>query len=132
MPMPLDPLPEPEFPPPDHVPDELVRMYGREAQHSVRRSRTRRYRASKQVRQATKTFHDTELWAVAGLVFFWGVAGVAMIGGLAYAVYLWPVAGISMLATVALIFAVALTVGLRQVKRRRSEPASTEYSGFSL
>jgi Flp pilus assembly protein TadB len=131
MPMPLDPLPEPDFPPPDHVPDELVRMYGRDAQHSVRLSRTRRYRASKQVRQATKTFHDAELWAVAGLVFFWGVAGVALIGGLVYAVYLWPAAGIVLLGTVALIFAVSLAVGLRQVKRRREEPA-TLYTGFSL
>jgi Flp pilus assembly protein TadB len=106
-------------------------MYGREAEHSVRHSRTRRYRASKQVRQATRTFHDAELWAVAGLVFFWGVAGVALIGGLVYAVYLWPVAGIALLGTVGLIFAVSLTVGLRQSKRRREEPA-TESTGFSL
>jgi hypothetical protein len=130
--MPVDPLPEPEFPPPDHVPDELVRMYGREAQHSVRHSRTRRYRASEQVRQATKAFHDTELWAVAGLVFFWGVAGVALIGGLAYAVYLWPAAGIALIGTVALIFAISLAVGLRHARRRREEPATTEYTGFSL
>jgi hypothetical protein len=129
--MPVDPLPEPEFPAPDHVPDDLVRMYGRDAQHSVKHSRTRRYRATKQVRQATKTFKDTEIWAVAGMVFFWGVAGVALIGGLVYAVYLWPAAGIGLLATVAVIFGVSLVVGLRQAKRRRDEP-STEYTGFSL
>lgn len=130
--MPVDPLPEPDFPAPDHVPDELVRMYGREAHHSVRHSRTRRYRASKQVRRASKTFRDAELWAVAGLVFFWGVAGVALIGGLVYAVYLWPLAGMALLGTVGLLLAVSLTVGLRQARRRREEPVTTEYTGFSL
>ena len=131
MPMPLDPLPEPDVPAPDHVPDDLVQVYGREAKRSVKHTRTRRYRASKQVREATKTFHDTEVWAVAGLVFFWGVAGVALIGGLVYAVYLWPAAGIGLLATVAVIFGVSLTVGLRHAKRRREEPSS-QYTGFSL
>jgi Flp pilus assembly protein TadB len=131
MPMAIDPLPEPEFPPPDHVPDELVMMYGRQAQQSVRHSRTRRYRASKHVRQATKTFKDTEVWAVAGMVFFWGVAGVALVGGLVYAIYLWPAAGLALLGTVGLIFAVSLTVGLRQAKRRREQPTA-QYTGFNL
>jgi hypothetical protein len=34
--------------------------------------------------------------------------------------------------TVGLIFAVSLTGGLRQAKRRRGEPATVEYTGFGL
>ena len=129
--MPLDPLHEPDFPPPDHVPDELVRMYGHQAQESVRYSRSRRYRVSKQVKRAGQTFHDVELWSVVGLVFFWGVAGVALVGGLVYAVVLWPAAGIALLGTVALILAISVAVGVRQSRRSRQQPAE-QYTGFSL
>jgi Flp pilus assembly protein TadB len=129
--MSLDALPEPNSPPPDHVPDELVRMYGRQAQESVRYTRSRRYRVSKQVRQAGKTFHDAEMWSVAGMVFFWGVAGVALVGGLAYAVYLWPAAGIALLGTVMVILAVSLAVGLKHSRRLHQQPTD-EYTTFSL
>jgi phosphatidylglycerophosphate synthase len=131
MPMPADPLLEPGVPPPDHVPDEFVRMYGREAHQSVRYSRSRRYRATKQVRRATTTLHDTELWAVVGLAFFWGVAAVSLVGALAYAVYLWPAAGIALVGTVALILGISLAIGLKQSQRNRQIPAG-EYTGYSL
>lgn len=129
--MPVDPFPEPDIPPPDHVPDELVRMYGRQAEQSVRYSRSRRYRVSKQVKRAGMTFHDAELWSVAALVFFWGVAAVALVGGLVYSVFLWPAAGLALVGTVMLILAISLTVGLKQSRRVRQQPVD-EYTGFSL
>src|SRR5438046_9463681 len=88
MPMPVDPFPEPHTLPPDHVPDELVRMYGRQAEQSVRYSRSRRYRVSKQVKRAGVTFHDVELWSVAAQVFFWGVAAVGLVAGAVYSSFL--------------------------------------------
>jgi Flp pilus assembly protein TadB len=131
MPMPLDPLHEPDVPAPDHVPDEFVRMYGRQAQQSVQYSRSRRYRVSKQVHQAGQVFHDTELWSIAALVFFWAVAGVALVGGLIYAVFLWPEAGLALVGVVMLILAISLAVGAQQSRRHRQQGAE-EYSGFSL
>jgi Flp pilus assembly protein TadB len=106
-------------------------MYGRQAEQSVRYSRSRRYQMSKQVHQAGKVFHDTELWSVAALVFFWAVAGVALVGGLIYAVFLWPAAGLALIGVVMLILAISLAVGVRQ-SRRHGQRAAQEYSGFSL
>jgi hypothetical protein len=116
---------------PDHVPDELVRMYGREAEHSVRYSRSRRYRVSRQVHKASVGLHDVEIWSAAGLVFFWGIAALALVGGLAYAVFLWPAAGLSMVATVALLSAVALTVGVRTARKQREQPVE-QYPNYSF
>src|SRR6266536_3971252 len=131
MPMPVDPLPEPDNPPPDRVPDELVRMFGRQARQSVRYSRSRRYRVSKQVKRAGVTLHDSELWSVAAQVFFWGVASVAFFGGLVYSVFLWPAVGLALVGTVMLILAISLTVGLKWSRRVRRQPVD-EYTGISL
>jgi hypothetical protein len=128
-------MPNPQsesFPdPPDHVPDELVQMYGREAEHSVRYSRSRRYRVSRHVRKASVGLHNKEIWSVAGLVFFWGIAALALVGALAYAVFLWPVAGLSMLGAIVLLVAVALSVGVRASRRQREQPAE-QYPNYSF
>jgi hypothetical protein len=130
--MALDPLPEPDVTPPDHVPDDLVAMYGREAEQSVRYSRSRRYRVTKEVRRkASTTMHDIELWSVAGMVFFWGVAAVTLIGALVYAVMLWPTAGIALAGTVALLIAVSLTVGMKQARRQR-QAVTEESTSFNF
>jgi hypothetical protein len=108
---------EPGAPVPDRIPDDLVDRYGSQARHTVRYRRSRRYRLGFRVRQASEPLHDREMWSLAAIIFFWGVAVLAIMGGIGYAVFLWPRVGLSILGTFLALLGISLLVALKLSKR---------------
>ena len=108
---------QPGAPVPDRVPDELVDRYGSQARHTVRYRRSRRYRVGYKVRQGSQPLRDREMWSLAAIIFFWGVASVAIAGGIAYAIFLWPRIGLSILGGFLTLLGISLGVSLFVTRR---------------
>lgn len=104
---------EPGAPVPDRIPDEIVERYGSQARHTVQYRRSRRYRVGHRVRTASVPLRNREVWSLAAIIFFWGVALLAMLGGIGYAVFLWPRVGLSILGGVLALVGISLAVALR-------------------
>jgi len=103
---------------PDTVPDELVRRYGRQAGHSVRYTRSRRYRVRRGMSRASVPLRSSNVWVLATMIFFWAVIGAAMIGALVYAMVLWPSVGLYVLVPVLGLFVISLGVAAWMTKHR--------------
>ena len=105
------------LPVPDRIPDDIVDRYGSQARHAVRYRRSRRYRLGYRVRAASEPLHDREVWSLAAIIFFWGVAIAAILGGIGYAVFLWPRIGLSILGTFLALIGLSLLIALKLTKR---------------
>jgi hypothetical protein len=119
-------LPEPPPPLPDHVPDDLLARYGRDARKSVKQRRSRRARLTRRLRGGSTTpvkRGDSELWETTAVVFFFGVIAVCGLGGLVYAVYLWPTIGMTLVGTLLGLFGLSFFMARRITRRHRgAEP----------
>jgi hypothetical protein len=102
---------------PDRVPDDLVAMYGRRAEHQVRYRRSQRYRARFRARHVIKPLSDTGVWMLTVQVFFWIVVVSAIVGGLAYAIALRPWVGLYVVGPLVGMFVVSLLVAVRLSQR---------------
>jgi hypothetical protein len=115
---------QPEFSPdpvpslPDHVPDDLLARYGREARRTVRHHLSRRYRVRRRLHGAASGT-NAELWETTAVVFFLGIIGLCGLGGLAYAIYLWPTIGATLTAGLLLLFGASFLVARRMTRRGR-------------
>jgi hypothetical protein len=75
------------------------------------------------VRQRAQPLRDREMWSLAGIIFFWGVAAVAIAGGIAYAIFLWPRIGLSILGGFLALLGISLGIAL-MITRRGNRPGS--------
>jgi hypothetical protein len=108
----------PEFPIPDSVPDELIRIYGAEARFAVRSRRSWRTRHSVRVR-GWMGLHDP--WYLVASALLWLVILAGFGGALALAAIRWPVPTLEtgILGVVALASsAITWTVMNRRASRR--------------
>lgn len=112
---PAAPPPGPSVP--DHVPDELVARYGRQAGHAVRYRRSQRYRFAYRMRRAARPLADTSVWMLAVVIFFWMVIVAAIVGGLAYAIALRPWVGLYVVGPIVLLFGLSVVIALRLADR---------------
>lgn len=118
-------LPEPPPPLPDHVPDDLLARYGRDARKTVKQRRSRRARLTRRLRGSGGPVRrsDSELWETTAVVFFFGVIAVCGLGGLVYAVYLWPTIGMTLVGTLLGLFGMSFFMARRITRRNgQSEP----------
>jgi hypothetical protein len=114
---------QPGAPVPDRIPDELVDRYGSQARHTVRYRRSRRYRVGYKVRERSQPLRDRDMWSLAAIIFFWGVATVAIAGGITYAIFLWPRIGLSILGGFLALLGISLGASLF-VTRKANRAAS--------
>lgn len=121
--VPIDPdsLAEPNPAIPDHVPDDLVQRYGRQAGHTVKYHRSQRYRLSFHLRRAARPLGDTNVWVLAVMIFFWMVVAAAIVGGLVYAISLRPWVAIYIVLPLVAMFGVALVAATRMSRSKTDE-----------
>ena len=105
---------------PDHVPDELVARYGRNAQRSVRYSKSTRYRLGQVVTRTTASLKNGDVLSTAAVIMTWAVAAVALVAGLAYVFVLWPQAAVALTGTLLILCGLSLALAL-QISRKRKE-----------
>ena len=117
----LDPLARQDADVPDHVPDDLLTRYGREAGQKVRYRRSQRYRASRGLHDTVSTLRDSDVWMLAVMIFFWLVAGAAAIGAIVYAISLWPWFGAYILVPLLGLFVLSLGLAAKLTKKRRPQ-----------
>ena len=117
----LDPLARQGADVPDHVPDDLLTRYGREAGQKVRYRRSQRYRASRGLHDAVSTLRDSDVWMLAVMIFFWLVAGAAAIGAIVYAISLWPWFGAYVLVPLVGLFILSLGLAAKLAKKRQPQ-----------
>jgi|GEM_PF-1966887 hypothetical protein len=115
-------LAEPNPAVPDHVPDELVQRYGRQAGQVVRYHRSHRYRLGRQVRSVRVPLKNAEVWPLGLMIFFWAVIAAAIVGGLAYAVTLVPWVALYLLVPLVGLFGLSVGVAGVMVARQRGHP----------
>ena len=111
---------------PDHVPDDLVNTYGREARQAARYMRSSRYRLGRTVRAAASELHSSTVWMTAVIIFFWMVAGAAVVGAIAYAISLWPWFAAFVLLPLVVLFALALAMASRMVRKQAAAGAGED------
>ncbi len=107
---------------PDHVPDELVRRYGRDAGHVVRYRRSPRYRVRQRMSHAAQPLRSADVWTLSLMIFFWAVITASIVGGLAYAVSLMPSVALYVIVPLVGLFVASVGIAAWVVKRRPSEP----------
>lgn len=124
-----DSVADPGSPIPDHVPDELVERYGRDAGHVVRYHRSPRYRVGRRVSRVSQPFRSADVWTLSLMIFFWGVIAATIVGGLAYAISLMPWVAVYVGVPLAALFAGSVGLAAWIVKRR---PRPTEDTVITL
>ncbi|MDP8955635.1 MAG: hypothetical protein M3N24_01555 [Actinomycetota bacterium] len=105
---------------PDHVPDELVARYGKNAHRSVRYSKSTRYRLAQAIGRTTSSLKDGDVLSTAAVILTWAVAVVALVAGMAYVFVLWPEAAVALLGTLLILGGISLALAL-QISRKRKE-----------
>ena len=105
---------------PDHVPEDLLARYGKDARKTVRQHLSRRYKVTRRIRGAAGST-DAELWETTAVVFFFAIIAVCGLGGVAYAVYLWPTIGLSLLGGLVLMFGFSFLLARRMTRRTQEE-----------
>lgn len=105
---------------PDHVPDELVARYGKNAKRSVRYSKSTRYRLGQVVGRTSQSLKDTDVLSTAAVILTWTVAVVALVAGMAYVFVLWPQAAMALLGTLLILGGLSLAAALQISKKRRA------------
>ena len=105
---------------PDHVPDELVARYGKNAQRSVRYSKSTRYRLGQAVARTTGSLKNEDVLSTAAVIMTWAVAVVALVAGMAYVFVLWPEAAVALTGTLLILGGLSLALAL-QISRKRRE-----------
>ena len=105
---------------PDHIPEDLLARYGKDARRTVRQHLSRRYKVTRRIRGAARTT-DAELWETTAVVFFFGIIALCGLGGVAYAVYLWPTIGLSLLVGLVTMFGLSFLLARRMMRRRAPE-----------
>lgn len=105
----------PGGPVPDHLPEELVSRYGREARRAVKGRRPARGLA----RAAAAGLRDGDVWALTLTVFLWSALAVGFIGGLVFAVARWPWVGLYVVGPILSLLALSFGVALWLIRRRR-------------
>ena len=109
---------------PDHVPDELVARYGKNAQRSVRYSKSTRYRLGQAITRTSGSLKDTDVLSTAAVILTWAVAIVALVAGMAYVFVLWPQAAVALLGTLLILGGISLALALQiSTKRKADEQA---------
>jgi hypothetical protein len=105
---------------PDHVPDELVARYGKNAQRSVRYSKSIRHRFGQAVSRTSAPLKDEDVLSTAAVILTWAVAAVALVAGMAYVFVLWPQAAVALLGTLLILGGLSLALALQMSKKRKS------------
>jgi hypothetical protein len=105
---------------PDHVPDELVARYGKNAQRSVRYSKSTRYRLGQTIGRTASSLKDGDVLSTAAVILTWAVAAVALVAGMAYVFVLWPEAAVALMGTLLILGGLSLALAL-QISRKRKE-----------
>ncbi|HEX2089993.1 MAG TPA: hypothetical protein VHI54_08740 [Actinomycetota bacterium] len=105
---------------PDHVPDDLVARYGKNAQRSVRYSKSTRYRLGQAVARTTGSLKNEDVLSTAAVIMTWAVAVVALVAGMAYVFVLWPEAALALTGTLLILGGLSLALAL-QISRKRKE-----------
>ena len=105
---------------PDHVPDELVARYGKNAHRSVRYSKSVRYRFGQAVARTSQSLKDGDVLATAAVILTWAVAAVALVAGMAYVFVLWPQAAVALLGTLLILGGLSLALALQISKKRKA------------
>ncbi len=105
---------------PDHVPDELVARYGKNAQRSVRYSKSTRYRVGQAVARTSASLKDGDVLSTAAVILTWAVAVVALVVGMAYVFVLWPEAAMALLGTLLILGGLSLAMALQMSKKRKA------------
>jgi hypothetical protein len=105
---------------PDHVPDELVARYGKNAQRSVRYSKSTRYRLGQSIARTASSLKDGDVLSTAAVILTWAVAAVALVAGMAYVFVLWPEAAVALMGTLLILGGISLALAL-QISRKRKE-----------
>ncbi len=105
---------------PDHVPDELVARYGKNAQRSVRYSKSTRYRLGQAVARTTGSLKNGDVLSTAAVIMTWAVAAVALVAGMAYVFVLWPEAAVALTGTLLILGGLSLALAL-QISRKHKE-----------
>ena len=105
---------------PDHVPDELVARYGKNAQRSVRYSKSSRYRLGQAVTRTTASLKNGDVLSTAAVIMTWAVAAVALVAGIAYVFVLWPEAAVALTGTLLILCGLSLALAL-QISRKRKD-----------
>ena len=105
---------------PDHVPDELVARYGKNAQRSVRYSKSSRYRLGQAVARTTGSLKNEDVLSTAAVIMTWAVAVVALVAGMAYVFVLWPEAAVALTGMLLILGGLSLALAL-QISRKRRE-----------
>ena len=105
---------------PDHVPDELVARYGKNAQRSVRYSKSSRYRLGQAIARTASSLKDGDVLSTAAVILTWAVAAVALVAGMAYVFVLWPEAAVALMGTLLILGGLSLALAL-QISRKRKE-----------
>jgi hypothetical protein len=104
---------------PDHVPDDLVARYGKNAQRSVRYSKSTRYRLGQAIARTTASLRDGDVLSMAAVILTWAVAAVALVAGMAYVFVLWPEAAVALTGTLLILGGLSLALALQISKKRK-------------
>ncbi len=103
---------------PDHVPDELMARYGKNAKRSVKYSKSVRHRLGQAMTRTTAPLKDGDVLSTAAVILTWAVAVVALVAGMAYVFVLWPQAAMALLGTLLILGGLSLALAL-QISRKR-------------
>ncbi len=104
---------------PDHVPDDLVARYGKNAQRSIRYSKSSRYRVRQALTRTSASLKDGDVLSTAAVILTWAVAAVALVAGMTYVFVLWPQAAVALLGTLLILGGLSLALALQISKKRK-------------